>query len=288
MVCKSQHSHSWLPNVFSWLSGLPECKRKRRIILPIQAFIDESGSKNQDIAFVLAGLIGHSEQWIEFSNNWQAALNESPSIAYFKMQEAANMKGQFGGWKFSQRDAKLKRLAGVLNSYKFDFISVSLDMVGFYEVMSEHVPRPMNNPYFVGFHQIIAAVGFHLLEHGQKEQFEIIFDENLVFGPRAKRWYPLVKDVAVPDLVPLLPPEPIFKNDHEFLPLQAADLFAWLIRRAWNDNQPQEFSWIITEIPNIRPSEHVQIVDRDRMKRMVEMSYTFPPEMLSRWKDLID
>jgi len=257
--------------------------------LPVQAFIDESGSKT-DVAFVLAGLIGTSEQWADFSINWQTALHESPRIDYFKMQEAAKLKGQFGRWKRETRDAKLRRLLAVLNSYELDFISVSLDVTAFYEIISEHMPKPGNNPYFVGFHQMIAAVGFHLLERKHKEKFEIIFDENMIFGPRAKRWYPLVRDVAIPELFALLPPEPIFKNDHEFMPLQAADLFAWLIRRSWNEHQSQtpEFGWIVDVIPNIRPSEHVQIVGRTRMQRMIEMSYQTPsPEAIAKWKEIL-
>lgn len=254
----------------------------------MQAFIDESGSKG-DTAFVLAGLIGTSEQWADFSDNWRMALAETPSMQYFKMQEAATLKGQFGGFKAGERDKKLKRLIAVLNNYKLDFISVSLDMTAFYEVMSEHMPKPGNNPYFVGFHQIIAAVGFHLLERNHTEKFEIIFDENVIFGPRAKKWYPLVRDVALPDLSELLPAQPTFENDHEHMPLQAADLFAWLIRRAQNGHQTQEFSWVVDEIPNIRPSEHVQIVDRARMQRMVEQSYeyTFSSETLAKWKALL-
>jgi hypothetical protein len=155
--------------------------------------------------------------------------------------------------------------------------------------MAAHMPKPGNNPYFVGFHQIIAAVGFHLLERKNTEKSEIIFDENVIFGPRAKKWYPLVRDVALPELSELLPSQPTFKDDHEYVPLQAADLFAWLIRRAYNDHQAQKFSWVVDEIPNIRPSEHVQIVDRARMQRMVERSYeqTFSPEMIAKWKTLL-
>jgi hypothetical protein len=238
---------------------------------------------------VLAALIGESGQWADFSGNWQAALKEPPSIEYFKMQEAAGLKSQFGRLKATQRDTKLKRLAAVLNTYTFDFISVSLDLAAFYEIMSEHMPKPANNPYFVGFHQIIAAVGLHLLDRKYAGRFEIIFDENVIFGPKAKRWYPLVRDVALPEIAGLLPLEPIFKNDHEFLPLQAADMLAWLVRRAWNQNQSQQFGWLIDEIPNVRPSEHVQIVGRERMQDMVKQSYAevFSPETIAKWKKII-
>jgi hypothetical protein len=152
--------------------------------VPIQAFIDESGSKNQDAAFVLAGVIAKSERWADFSDDWQAVLNASPSIGYFKMYEAAKLKDQFGGWKAIKRDEKIKQLARVLNARCPDAISVSLDIGAFYQVMPVHMPKPANNPYFVAFHQMIPAVGFHLLDRGQKEKSEIIFDENVKFAPR--------------------------------------------------------------------------------------------------------
>jgi len=51
---------------------LPTAARKRQFIVPIQAWIDESGSKGEGDTFVLAGFIGRAEDWALFSDRWQA------------------------------------------------------------------------------------------------------------------------------------------------------------------------------------------------------------------------
>ena len=47
----------WLPEGFSFLSGLPEGIRKRRLLVPIQALIDESGGKGHSKMVAFAGWI---------------------------------------------------------------------------------------------------------------------------------------------------------------------------------------------------------------------------------------
>lgn len=39
------------------------------------------------------------------------------------------------------------------------------------------------------------------------------------------------------DLTRFVGPDPTFEDDKAFLPLQAADLFAWHLRRHWDRNQ---------------------------------------------------
>jgi hypothetical protein len=41
-------SSVWLPEGFAFLSGLPTPARKRRLIVPIQAFVDDSGAKGHE------------------------------------------------------------------------------------------------------------------------------------------------------------------------------------------------------------------------------------------------
>jgi hypothetical protein len=48
--------------------------------------------KGQGPIFVLAGLLGRSEDWAEFTDKWQAVLDHDPSLSAFKMRE--------GGWSF--------------------------------------------------------------------------------------------------------------------------------------------------------------------------------------------
>lgn len=66
-------------------------------MVALQGFIDDSGEQDDPSGpvIVLAGFIATAERWAAFSDNRQAALDAKPPIAYFKMVEAARLRGEF-------------------------------------------------------------------------------------------------------------------------------------------------------------------------------------------------
>jgi len=56
----------------------------------VQAYVDESGGKGQGSVFVFSALVSSVDHWQAFTEAWQACLDESSSVRYFKMNEAAN------------------------------------------------------------------------------------------------------------------------------------------------------------------------------------------------------
>ena len=90
--------------------------------------------------------------------------------------------------------------------------------------------------------------------------------------------FPIVKAAAEaiePDARAILPVEPMFKSDDDFLPLQAADMLAWLFRRAWSQpvTSAFEYGWIATELQKSIPmSAHAQVVPKERMAFGVSLS----------------
>jgi hypothetical protein len=107
----------WLPPGFEFLSGLPTAKRKRRLILVIQAFLDESGTKGTHTFFTFAGFIGRAEVWAGFSQEWSTWLKASPQIEYLKMAEAAKLNQQFRPLGARQRDEKLKGFVEIIKKH---------------------------------------------------------------------------------------------------------------------------------------------------------------------------
>jgi hypothetical protein len=103
---------------FAFLSGLPEPARRRRLLMPVQTFVDDSGGRGHSRYFVLAGLIGDAESWAEFSDEWGACLRETPAIRRFKMADAAGCSGQFRRFEPSERDDKLRQLCRIINRHK--------------------------------------------------------------------------------------------------------------------------------------------------------------------------
>jgi hypothetical protein len=264
------------PKWWSFLSGLPEPARNRWILVPIQAFVDDSGGKGATKHFVLAGLAGRSESWMQFSDEWRACLLEPPRIASFKMREAASCGGQFHRVTEQERDDKLRKLAKIINRHARLVTCTVIDLEAHAETWGKFSGKPQRDPYFHPFHNSIAAICFSLWDSGHRERFEIVFDQDLIFGPRAKLWYPVIRAILEhrePEAATILPIDPLFRSDDEFLPIQAADLFAWVIRKKHDDPSFEGFDWLFNEeLMSVQMSEYVQYYDKRRMSDVLAES----------------
>jgi hypothetical protein len=69
------------------VSGSPDKKRRNRLLLMLQAHIDDSGWDGVSPVFVLAGYVAKKEQWDSFSDQWRATLDLDPLLRpSFKMK----------------------------------------------------------------------------------------------------------------------------------------------------------------------------------------------------------
>lgn|GEM_PF-1466768 len=300
----SGKSQSWLPLQFEFLSGLPEQARRRRVLLTIQAYIDDSGVKGTDPVFVLAGFIGRAEKWASFSDDWKRHLEEKPSIKYLKMNEAAKLDGEFRYWTGVERDKKLKGFSEVIKRFLPDKgIYLLNDLIAWQQIITNPV-KMLADPHFMAFHAMIGAICNEVLDSGVNEQVEIIFDEHVIFGPRVAHWYPVTKEMIqtsknkrINAISHLLPPYPMFRDDKHFVPLQAADILAWLLRNAFMDRLPgletawhpkkTGFEWLAADLlPHIPPSQHSSIWGDEQIARIQKLTREMEvaPELLSKWR----
>jgi len=285
---------SWLPDGFSFLSGLPTEARKRRFVVPLQVYADESGGKGQGRYFAMAGLLAHSEDWAVFSEQWAHCLRQSPAIRLFKMKDAAGLSGEFYGWSATARDEKLVALASIINRYVISVTYSVIDLDAFAKYWRTRLSKPMSDPYFMPYQNTILATAFDLDDHKWKERFEIVFDEHVILGPRAHRWYPMLLEIVRlehPSVMPLMPISPTFQRDDEFMPLQAADLYAWCIRKGTQQAPNSDFDWLLRELTNVKLNQHAQFYDETRMQSVVDMSDKYvregvPQALLEKFRDI--
>ena len=109
-------------------------------------------------------------------------------------------------------------------------------------------PTIFDNPYVTAFRAIFdfTAQGQH--ELGITEPIDFIFDqrgEKEQVGDPVSEVFKTMCDPAIRDRVGN---EPRFERDEDFLPLQAADLLAWHVRKHWLEHrsittQPLRVSW---------------------------------------------
>jgi hypothetical protein len=269
----------------SFLSGLPTEKRKRRKLVLVQAYADESGMNDgKSTALIIASLIGDASCWAALADEWEWCLRQSPAIHYFKMAEAAGARGEFRGWSENAINEKLISLAAIINRCG-PYIAVTGIDLAMHKRSLEMPGEPLHSdPYFFPFHSLIWSVTKFLWNAGLREKFEFIFDEQVVFGLRAKQWYEAFRYLGKldnPHAYEIMPVEPIFRSDSEILPLQAADMFAWIYRfSAENPGKINPFEWLFQHLKNTRRVEGIENYGPDSLERLMAASAALLP-----WSD---
>ena len=212
-----------------------------------QPFADDSGSDPQSHTFVLGGLIATPAEWTPFAAAWQTALDNGPpaKLDYFKMAEAMSLSGQFSrrcGWTEGLRDSKVAELVEIIVKHVLYGAWVSLRQED-YRKFLQSIPLPMRNlstdvPHMLLITQFVLMLCEHAKRHRAHCSFEFFFDQQQGIEQEMLFTWPMVKSLAAEGGVEeYLGPVPCFGDEKQFLPLQAADLFAWEHRRHQTKNR---------------------------------------------------
>jgi len=200
--------------------------------MTLQAFVDDSRSDVDGGNLILAGYVHTADRWLRFSNDWREALHAIPKIQYFRMVEANNLRGQFRGWKEPERDAKLVSLAKLIYEYNPWSFECWVSKTAFDRILKPVAPYDLKNPYLVCFYgAIVTAARFQASEGMKPDPIDFVFDEQGGLGSFVVSWYEWIKQWQSPSISAVLGSTPIFRDDKKVLPLQAADLLAWHLRR---------------------------------------------------------
>ena len=239
--------------VWALVSGLPRGKREGRLLMVFQAYVDDSGSEPQSQIFVFSGFVASHDEWARCSDEWQVELDRDIPLAYFKMAEAASLRGEFDrkrGWDEIARDKRVLALARIVRR----FVKIRISAWISHDDWATHItslPAPVrrlsqDSPFSHLALQTILAVMVFQDRHGIIEPIDFIFDQSVGFDEEVLQWWPNVKwmieNSARSDLARFLGSRPIFRNEKCFLPLQAGDLYAWQVRNHYiaNHRSPRQ------------------------------------------------
>jgi Protein of unknown function (DUF3800) len=281
----------WLPRIVSFLAGLPEAKRKRRRIVVIQAFLDDSGVIGTHPLFVMAGFIGRADVWARFADEWQRWLDAPPRIAYLKMNEAARACGQFRSWEDDKIKQKLRGFVEIIKRFPPQkAIHVTIDLKIFEEKWIPHLVPPADHPFFMACLSMMTLVAHDQLEKANREKIEVIFDRQVIFEPRLRIWYPLIRTSLVRDnsQLSILPTHPRFEDDKEYPPLQSADVLAWLFRTA-GSGEVTGMEWIGQELESVIPlsDQAARLTDQPIEGVAKHSNKQLPPEVVREIEEAI-
>lgn len=242
--------HVWgvsetVDRVWAQVSGLRPRMADDRIIEVLQIYADESEA--EDGTFVLAGYLSTAEKWAAFSAEWEIALpkgtlNQAGKY-HFKMSEMCAT---------AERRDRIPYFLRIIEDYVMCAISVTVrksDMqlaldktlvIGHSgEVMEVEGPRAVN-PYALAFSVFLQCVAENRngwLSDSSSDtagKFDLMFDYRLEKRKIISSWDSFLENN--PQLEGVFNSHPRFEDDTEFLPIQAADLLAWCVRRAKLDS----------------------------------------------------
>lgn len=212
----------------------------------LQAFIDESTEENGP--FVLGGCIASTESWAAFSLEWErllprfGILREGDCRYHFKMKEMAALE---------ERMARVPVFYRVIESHIIGFVSARIDTSDLKRAISRIVMRDTKidwgtyrNPYYITFRCLVDMFHTHrgLMTDAipLDEKIDFYFDEQITEKkPILEMWDNYIR--ARPDATRrFYGVTPVFRDDMVFLPLQAADFWAWWVRKWCADGTPEK------------------------------------------------
>ena len=130
--------------------GMAYQYRKNRLMVTLQAFVDDSGDES---TFALGGFIAPIKVWDEICVEWTAICQETPQIGYYRTNEALGLKECFKKMDQGQRNQKIARLAMAIPIKDCYGIAVHLSKALLKEII-DHYPIasplrfPFNFPYY--------------------------------------------------------------------------------------------------------------------------------------------
>jgi hypothetical protein len=212
--------------------------------LNFQAFMDESESKYE---FVLGGYIQTAEIWANFAKDWEELLplgtRAKNGRDHFKMSEMA----YYGKWdETSKFYSIIERHDLVPISYRMnmdDFRKARESMQNFADYMRWNINWGLwNNPWYFSFRILLNE--FHLKKEifeeliPLTEKIDFYFDERSEIEPIIAAWSEIRRRTPQ-EIEKYFGANPRFENDQEFLGLQAADFWAWWVRRWYEEDSPE-------------------------------------------------
>lgn len=212
--------------------GLPACERIRRKLPMLTAFFDDSGTHKKGPFCVLAGYIANADQWKAFSEEWDTELRAEPNIPCLKMSSANSKDGPFRGWETTAIERKVTRLAEIVNRHAIGGIAVVVSNDAYRKIAEGCLPSTVDHPYWLCYSKIVTETLEIYGRESNDEKINFVFDtQGEGYERRAllmhDNWREIFKASPNGNLLGSL----TFGNDVELMPLQAADMLAWHVRR---------------------------------------------------------
>jgi hypothetical protein len=203
----------------------------------LKCYADDSGSDLQPGGiFLLAGYIMDESRWEDFAEQWDVQLNRDHPIDFCRMADAERGEGPFLGIDSLWRKRKVKDLAAVIHGCHPEAFVCLMSCDQYERAIKGKVDPRLDNPYAILFFKVMAMISQLQLWANTVATFghqpvDFIFDDQGQAGLKCLQWYAGLRERVPEPFRTMIGNTPQFKDDRRLLPLQAADMLAWHIRR---------------------------------------------------------
>lgn len=258
--------------------------------MTLQAFIDDSYTSNG--IFVLAGHIASPFAWAAFSKEWQELLPhhgvlDGSGHYHFKMKEMSlNV----------ERMSRIPVFYSAIENHVLCSVAIAFNQNDL-KTAKQRIQVPginidwadFNNPYFFAFRGLMdmfhsnretlasvipieEKVDFIFDNQTEKKQILDQWDQYITHRPSISSKYYGAK--------------PRFEDDKEFLPLQAADLWAWWTRKWTEDKTPEKMHKCNFDTPRTARKNLIKIyITYDTEQITTDLEKTIRALLFSREKN---
>lgn len=199
---------------------------EQRLVMNLTAYIDESGTHDASEVIAVAGFLSDTSKWVNFSVQWESALDDFGLSGGFHMADFANRVPPYDVWTEEERRQRLSRLLNIIKNNALVSFGVSFQKKAFDLLFSDRAKAICGGPYGLAAMNCYMDVGrklhdlnwdgrvAYVLESGAKGagQMSRVFLSNLNRPEQSEGLH----------LLSLR-----FERKREFLPLQAADILAY-------------------------------------------------------------
>jgi hypothetical protein len=161
-------------------------------------------------------------------------------------------------------------MAKVVDREDLFLLWVGLDMDAHRRVFAswQRVKHSLKHPFLMCCEYVLVAAANRAVELKSSSPMEIVYDDNAKYRPLFAEAYKdyLHEAADDPAWAAVMPHQPWFRDDKEFVMLQAADMLAGYFRLAGTDDKPMPLQEGICA--KLRDNGRAKLIDEDEMRRL--------------------
>jgi hypothetical protein len=194
-------------------------------MITLKAYFDDSGTHASSAVAVVGGLMGSSEQWLEFEYLWSAKLAAplpgKPALRKFHLVDCNAGGGYFIDYKLAERDLLIHDFRQIIIDCKLISFAAAVDRKAWDELILGASRDRLGDGLAYCVDNCVQETIKVANGHKDGDRIAIVFDRGM--------WAPFLEQITKPYTYPLGRPQVVSitaLSVQDCLPLQGADIVA--------------------------------------------------------------